>query len=459
MIKVQMSIMNGNAGLAIGARYAITRFMIYAVVVFVLMAIIFKMVGYKEYIPRYMELVRALFIVYGFVVALCVSIHVKLRVQLIIHCILVFSLSAVIRLAYSLHGLDIFGPSYDSYAYLHVAERFSTYGWGEYLDAVGRLGYNRDDLGFFSLTYLFARVYNSEVFIAYGMLVLNVVLLYFSSYYLYRLAKLLDIEEWIARLVAVIWCTFPFLTMTMASGLKEVVFCSLIVLAVYNMYRYKERKRMKSLIGVVFFVVSCLFFRTAIFYLLVFTFILVLWANERNGKKLLALGLVACAAMSFILPYLLSMMGYAMESVTATADARMSSRGASSTVTGVLPYIAAVLGPFPNMNRTDSYGFMHGYAIFLKCCMSGFFVVGVFRVIKRVDVKWFPLLLFIIGNLLMLIVSGVTLDMRYHITYIPFFFLLACSNCYGKGSSLYGMYLLCLLFVIWKYNSRSLAVG
>lgn len=445
--------------MTLGIKSHARKYVIYVAMAYILMTILFKMVGYKEYIPTYMEFVRTIFIGYSFVVVFYDSTRIKMRTLLAMHCIVVFGISVIIRFAYNINGLEIFGPSYDSYAYLHLAERFSIYDWRSYVDVLTRLGYNQDDLGYFSLTYFFARIYNSEAFIAYGLLVVNAILLYFSSYYLYRLAKLLNLEERIARLVSLIWCTFPFLTMTMASGLKEVVFCSLIVLAVYNMYRYKEQKRMKNLIGVVIFAVSCLFFRTAIFYLLVFTFILVLWANERNGKKLLILGLVVCAAMSFILPYLLNMMGATMEAVTATADARMNSRGASSTITGVLPYVASILGPFPNMNRTDSYGFMHGYAIFLKCCMSGFFVVGVFRVIKRVDVKWFPLLLFIIGNLLMLIVSGVTLDMRYHITYIPFFFLLACSNCYGKVSSFFSVYLLCLLFVIWKYNSRSLAIG
>lgn len=73
------------------------------------------------------------------------------------------------------------------------------------------------------------------------------------------------------------------------------------------------------------------------------------------------------------------------------------------------------------------------------------------------EIKWFSILFFCLCNLLMLIVSGTALDMRFHITYIPLFLLISLNSMEKrKFNFIYSVYFVGLLLIILVYNSRTL---
>lgn len=424
---------------------------------FVALILFYSFVGYKEKIPTYMFGMRSLLAIFSFS---AVIVAVKSRVDFFLlqkfYTICIVLLIFLLRFLFVSSGEDFLGPSYDSYAYLSFGSSFSTLSYPSFLDKLVSIGYNRDDYGFFSIVYWVAQFVNDRYSIATILVVFNVLLLYNSAIYLYKLGVMVGLINKVAQIVSVVWLTFPFLIITIACGLKEVVFCSIIIFAMYHIYVYKVESRIISFLYALLFIVCTYFFRTAIALMLVLSFFVCVVINENNKKVIIFFCAFSVMLMNILLPYVIGLVGVDSESVFAIAEARMSAKESSGSISMFLPYVASFFGPFPNMNRTDSYGFMHSYGLFLKCSLSFFFLYGVWYKLKKIDIRWIPIIVFIFCNIVMLIIAGTTLDMRYHITYIPFFFLLAFDTMQVYKYKYYFFYMIFVLLLVFIYNTRAL---
>lgn len=425
--------------------------------IFILLAIFYGFNGYKEPIPLYMVGTRFILAVF------CLSsviIGIKSRINFSL--LLKFSTIGTLLLVFLLrfffmnNGEDVFGPSYDSYSYLTYGSSFSNLTYFSFLDKLIFIGFNRDDFGFFSIVYWVAQVVHDKYYIATILAILNVLILYYSAMYLYKLGVMLGTNQMVAKIASITWITFPFLVVTIACGLKEVIFCSIIIFAMYHINAYKVRTSIVNLLYALLFIVFAFFFRTAIGLMLILSLLVCLVITQNNKKKIMFLGVLSVLLMNVLLSFVIGLMGTDSDSVMATASARMSAKESSGGVSLVLPFVASLLGPFPNMNRTDSYGFIHGYGLFLKCGLSFFFLYGVWNKLKKIDIRWIPIIVFIFCNILMLIIAGTTLDMRYHITYIPFFFLLVFDTMQVYKYKYYFFYTIFVLVLVFIYNTRAL---
>lgn len=425
---------------------------------FIILTLFYSLSGYKEPIPAYMVWMRLILAMFCL---LTVIIGIKSRIifplQLKFCAVGMLLLGFLLRFFFVDNGEDVFGPSYDSYAYLNYGTSFSGLSYFPFLDKLTYIGYNRDDFGYFSIVYWTAQLVHDKYCVAMILFIVNVFILYYSAIYLYKLGVVLGLTPMAAKVASITWISFPFLATTIACGLKEVVFCSIIIFAMYHICAYRERKRIVNLLYALLFVVCTFFFRTAIGFILILSLLVCSVITPKNKKKMMFLGIVLILLMNILLPLVIGVMGVSSESVMATADARMSAKESSGSVSMFLPILASLFGPFPNMNRTDSYGFMHGYGLFLKCGLSFFFLYGVLCKIKELNIKWIPIILFILCNLLMLNVAGTTLDMRFHITYIPFFFLLTFDAMQAyEYKYCYSLYIIFVVLLVYMYNMRSL---
>jgi len=117
-----------------------------------------------------------------------------------------------------------------------------------------------------------------------------------------------------------------------------------------------------------------------------------------------------------------------MEHVYNVTEYRMSGSGGLNTTGWMIHGIAAIFGPFPNFTRMVQYGIYHSSGLLLKCILNLFAFTGVVFAIKRFDYRYYPLVLYLLMGIFMLLGSGTSLDMRYHVTFLPALIILAAYS-------------------------------
>ena len=284
---------------------------------------------------------------------------------------------------------------------------------------------------------------------------MNFVFLYISSSYFYKLSKQLCGSEGASKLIVTLWCASPYLMLIICDGMKEVIFTSIIIIAVYNIYQFKATKNLFNLAGAFGFATLCLFFRSAVFYMLIVMFIIILTMTHKNKKLYFIIIILALTTFQVVIPFIIEkVIGVSLDIIIKTATWRIEKTSAGqASYAGYLPFLAAVLGPFPVFDRSAIYSIEFSQAVFVKDVLGLSFFLGVYDKIKRLDIVYMPIIIYIIFNIFMLITAGVTLDIRYHITYLPFFFLIAIPYLKKKYFFDWG-YFAMLLIIIYLYGTR-----
>lgn len=431
------------------------------VMIMVIFALYYYMVGYRERIPEYMEYVRWGLMV-SYVVMIYWAIHRTLSrpVFWVISFLLFWGLSVIIQTCY-LDATHLVFAGVDSWSYMEFATRYHQLDvWSYWKQLLWSGKFNVDDLGYSTWVYMVAKIVGSNTLaIAYMLMLLNSIAYVVGLFFFDKLGRLVLQDAWRAEVATGLWGGFSFLIVTNAVGLKEVLFTTLIIMAMYTIYRYKQRPSWGRLITSLLSIGLTYFFRYAICFALLLSLIVIVITTEQNRKRVIWLMLIAIVftmpLLSILLPLL---MNKSLDDVMATADYRVGRTGASAIQSLLFPILALFFGPFPNLDRTNQYGFMYGFALLFKNLLSPFFLSAIYWVIRRTAYRYFPLVVFVCCNMLMLIVSGVSADMRYHITYIPFFFLLTLWPGGKRVQSIpYWVYVGIIIAIVFMYATRSVS--
>lgn len=425
--------------------------------VFILFALFFYLAGYKETIPLYMEYMRGIFtIVYCYTLYIAINQRVS---QPLFFCYLFVSfylLSIILQYTVFYETNTLFGDARDSYSYIAYGIKYRNLGLTDYWEKI-LINYNFDDLGFFTILHFCALLLGRDpVSIANFLVLINSLIYIIGIHFLYRLTMILYDDEQRARLATGLWAGFSTLVTSNAGGEKEVVFTAIIVIAMYSIYAYKKAPSGLKLLRALFFISLCLFFRFAICYALSLSLLVIVFTNENNKKAVLKLAFLGILFSSFILSFLLPLLtGISYEHILTVTDRRMAKTQVGTLAATFFSSISTILGPFPNMDRTNSKGFMYGFALLLKDFLSPYFISAFYSIIRNYSYRFYPILTFIVCNLMLVLVGGVALDIRYHVTYIPFFFLLVLvpHDFIFKGYK-YCIILLVIVFVISVYSHR-----
>lgn len=428
--------------------------------IILLFAIFFYIIGYKEQIPFYMEVLRYLLMgVYIATIGWTLNKTFTRRTLFFVLFILFLLVSIIIQSCY-LDSTHLIFAGVDSWSYVNYAIRYNDLDlWNYWSKLLRSGGFNVDDLGYSTWVYIVAQPFGTNsLAVAYALMLANSVAYIVGVIYFRKLCCILLKDERRVNAATGLWGGFSFLIVTNAVGLKEVLFTTVIIIAVYSIYKYKQRPSIIRFLGSLCCISLTYFFRYALCFALIVSLIVAAITTERNRKTILRLAsvavLITMPILSILLPFV---MDTSLEAVIATADARMGSTDASASQRLLFPILTTFFGPFPNVDRTNAYGFMYGFALLLKNLLSPFFLSGVYVIVRRYVHDYFPLLVYIFCNILMLIVSGVTADMRYHITYMPFFFLLLfIPGCRNISRSLYWLYVVAIIAIIFVYTTRAI---
>lgn len=439
-------------------RYA-GMFMLATLLVLLFVTYIYAFVGYKDTVEPYMENIRLFGTIEYFLIIFLSLTDIKIKSLLKVAVVILFFVILLVKMTYSYVDVDFLGLTKDGYNYFKYGMNFSDKSYFDFVQAIYNQYFNLDDLGYFTLIYIFKHIYPDADFVVYGIVVFNLACLYLSSYYFYKLSKLLGADETASKLIVALWCASPFLMLVMCNGMKEVVFTSIIILCVYNIYRYKATKNLVNLFGALGFAALCLLFRTAIFYMLIAMLVIALTMTNKNKKHYFIIIMVLLASFQVLIPIIVErIMGISLETIINATSWRIDRTATGqATYAGYLPLLAAILGPFPIFDRPATYSIEFSQAVFVKDVLGLSFFMGVYDKIKRLDIDFLPMIIYIVFNIFMMITAGVSLDIRYHMTYLPFFFLIAVPFLKKKYFWDWG-YVIFILVIIYFYGTRKVSV-
>ena len=381
---------------------------------------------------------------------LSISTRIK-NINQLLFCI--FCCSFIVSFAVRIFFLDYYKVAYglavDSYTYDAMVLPLK----GNFSYLVNNI--NTDDLGY---PYILYHVYKIAGDVEFGrvlMLLLNSLLLVFSSGHLYRLSILLDFSIREAIIAAGLYGFNPFLYITASVGLKEVIFCFLIISSLYYMFRWRENKDIVSFVLCVCFIIATFFFRVAICFMLLICLGLYVITTNSNKKSvlwfLMICGICSPIFANYILEYFT---GVSIEKLMAIV--RFRSLAIGSEIIGPIVHVcAALIGPFPNFFRLGQYALLFSSGILLKSILNIFFFVGVWKVIYNLNYKFYPLVLYSLFGIVSVSLFGVALDMRFVITFLPSTILVSLYAIHWiKRVRFIYYYLIFLVIITAAYNVR-----
>jgi len=314
-----------------------------------------------------------------------------------------------------------------------------------------------DDLGFISVMVLFYKTFADISFVRILFLVINATLITVSSFKILKICNLLSIDKEISNYASILYGIFPFWFVSSSMGLKENLFCFLIVSALYNIYLFKETNRVRDFLTAFIFISFTYFFRSIICLFLFIIFVLYMYCNEKNKKTIILLSSIgAIIGIIFINVIVLKFTGYSMDVVSATTASRMNRSVGSGFFGWLTQLFAAFYGPFPNFTRMGQYGFYYSSGLLFKSIISLFVNVGLFSIVKNLEWRLYPLVFFLLMGYFMIIISGVSLDIRYHITFFaPFVIIFAyVFEQISLRLSLINLHTCMIILLVLLYNLR-----
>lgn len=412
--------------------------------------------GYREEIPCY-KIVMQLFVGIFYFLSLLVSAKIRdIRTSTLLVFVNMLIFSFVLRMLFWDYVDDPYdGVASDNRSYEMLAIKSIGMSYKDFaLKVLSRFNY--DDLGFFSILYFLHDFLRDVDFVRNLMLVINALFLTISTNIMYKLCLLIGFDSFTANDVAAFYGLFPFWILFSVIGLKEIIFCSLIVAALYYIYKYKENKTLENLCSIILFIALTYLFRFAVALMLILLFLFILIINEHNRKKILLITFLGSIAF-FICAntILVAFAGFSLDDVAVTSSNRMKGSMGTGAVGWILQILAALIGPFPNFLKTVGWGIYYSSGLLLKSLTSIFVLTGSFLVVKKLEWNLYPILLYLIMGFIMVVISSVSFDMRYHITFFPAYVILLFYGIDKIESFVrYIIFTLLVLSIIVVYNLR-----
>ena len=221
------------------------------------------------------------------------------------------------------------------------------------------------------------------------------------------------------------------------------------------MFRWRQNKDIVSFVLSVCFIISTLFFRTVICFMLLICLRVYAISNNSNKKSILWF-LAICGICSPIFAnYILeSFTGISIEKLIAIAQTRNRIMG-SELMGPIVQVLAALIGPFPNFFRLGKYAMLFSSGILLKSILNIFFFVGVLKIVYNINYNFYPLVLYSLFGIVSVVLAGVSLDMRFVITFLPSTILVSLYAIHWiKRVRFIYYYLIFLVIITAAYNVR-----
>lgn len=445
------------------AKQNIRNIILFYVVIFISFFFYYALSGYRDYTPSYMIGLQLYYAV-AYLSMCLLSINSRISNSVLYWSVFLYSLvSSAIGRFVSWNYMDIpflgAGDSvtYDVWGALSIFQNLS---FSEYIDYISsEFNIGVDDWGMPTIIYILYRAFDNQLWGQNALLLLNAITITMYSIMLGRIMVLFNTQEIVRRFCMIAFACFPFLSLTATVGLKENFFVFIILLTYYYLIKYKCTG-LKYYLFMAFLSSSlALFFRTAIFAMLIIVIgVSVMFDKHSERKRNLFILISSAIIGSLALDIILSVLyGKGMESILATTDYRGQEMNSTMGGAGqwIINSLSAFCGPFPNFSRAGQYTIVHSSGLVMKLLLNSFMIVGLITIIKNYNNKRYDLLIYFTMNFAMLVLAGVALDMRYQITLFPLMIpIIALTIQNYDNWKLFCVYNIFIIIVVFFYNNR-----
>jgi hypothetical protein len=425
----------------------------------------FGVVKYHEVITVYANVLQIVFATFFFFFLYYIPI-LKLNIKVVLLLVFLYSLvfSFVLRYCFIDFTSNIFGPAVsDSYFYHSFAMNVMRKDLDYFVMYLTSQYKNIDDYGFPTILYIIYTIAGTEASALNLTLLFNTLAITLSTYFLYKLLILLRFQAGISCFLSACWGLFPFLFVIAAVGLKENFFCLFILLSFYYMYKYKKQRRISSLVLSFMGIICTYFFRIAIPFMIIISFVILIMANSKWRKNIFIVLFILLIAGTICMKILFSyIFPVSLESLLFRVIANRANGISNNLIISFAVLIAtSLIGPFPNFSNAiqdggERYWIVYNSALLFKVIVSFYILVGIWRIIKTYNFRYYSILAYIGMGLLLLVLSGVALDMRYQITFYPIMIPIIAYAFKGRKISnlLYSFYIIVSSGLVILYNIR-----
>ncbi len=413
--------------------------------------------GYKEDVTIEMILLQALIGV-SYIVMLFVSSKLPTNFILTLSFVYITFFTFIVQQFHSEYWGTVFPPEDLDGAFYHTIA--AQYMYDDALKIYEECLSSKDigDWGFtfivYSIYHFFTDLTVASFFLTY---IFNPICVVISSYCLYRTISLVTKDSLIIRWVVSIFVFFPYFFLVSAVGRKENVFVLLVSVCLFHCMRYTILRHNKDLFLSIAVALTMIFFRPPITVMFLISIVISIFVKPANVRALFYVGGIVILMLPLILDTLLeALLGISLDQVLAVSDARNKGIGQDKTTSWSIQFLSALLGPFPNFTRSGIYGIFNSIGLLLKCLFPLFVYKTIPHIFKNHVYYMLPVLSYFSMGIVMLTLSGVALDLRYHITFFPALLLLfAYSLAQNRNlPRVFWGYLFVIMFVIVQYNLR-----
>lgn len=350
----------------------------------------------------------------------------------------------------------------DALSYRSFGEDYGTRDFISFAAALYLLN-DIDDFGYPTIVWLCYKA--SYEYGSWLVIVLNAIVIALGSGRLYQIA-LRFLPHNYSKLVMVLWGFSVFATTTACEGLKENFMVFVIINYFYYLLQFQDKASIKNTVLTVLFILLTFCFRLATGYSVILCFLVTSILKLKFVRnKIKMLSLIGVGAAVVFLPTVLVLLAgqRGMDpDVFATQSAEKSEAGGGFVVY-VMNIISSLIGPFPCFVSKDpeKLNYITRYSLLptIKMVISFFFYYSLFEIYKKKITTMFPMAIFVLINILMLIIAFFGLHVRFQWPHMPFFFIMSIWGYIkfidNRGKrKLYVGYLLFVFALIFLYNIR-----
>lgn len=284
--------------------------------------------------------------------------------------------------------------------------------------------YSIADFGFPILLKIVYSVGGSEIF---NMKLANILFHLLTCYGLFNLSKYF-LSPKKSLLLLLLFGLNPFSIYFNTSGLKETFFALIVTYTFLFFYKSNFTKKRRYFLLGVFFLLASTTFRIFMPIFLLVPVVLMKYIYYTGRNKAFFKGVLLFAGL-LLLGSITVLLGDDLKSVLAIDPEKLASHRlgrAPALADYPLIFLGSALGPFPSFqfNSGNDIGLLESVGSFVKIFFSFFFVLGLYDILSKRIKQFYPLILFIALNLLLLTVIAAGLDPRFTYILLPFYFLI-----------------------------------
>ncbi len=269
------------------------------------------------------------------------------------------------------------------------------------------------DWGFPTYRFIIYKLFPEPINGILALVIVNCVIHVISSYYVYKLSSRF-LNNFLSIIVVSLWGFSASSVHINTCGLKETIFSLFVVLAVYHMVEIHYKHKTFHFFMFAMNVGFTWFFRNYVSIFLILVFI-GCYPMQKIFYKWIVIFVAGIFFVAFLGTDILANLLPPLKWVKISRDLRLREFfGNNMLIANLMNFCFAWVAPIPRFNNTAEIKqvIFSGYSIF-SAFFSLFGFYGILIILRKKNIKFYPIITFLICNIVLIIVTCNSLDFRF----------------------------------------------